>query len=47
MIRSPQQPESFPDIASSPLRGNLGKAYDLFGERLQVIVVDLNKALTA
>lgn len=28
-------------------RGNLGKAYELFGDRLQVIVADMNKALTA
>lgn len=28
-------------------RGNLGKAYELFGDRLQVIIADMNKALTA
>lgn len=27
-------------------RGNLGKAYELFGDRLQVIIADMNKALT-
>ncbi|MGE3109332.1 MAG: type I restriction-modification enzyme R subunit C-terminal domain-containing protein [Phycisphaerales bacterium] len=28
-------------------RGNLGKAYELFGDRLQVIIADMNRALTA
>lgn len=28
-------------------RGNIGKAYELFGDRLQVIIADMNKALTA
>ncbi|MBL0869334.1 MAG: DEAD/DEAH box helicase family protein [Phycisphaerales bacterium] len=28
-------------------RGNLGKAYELFGDRLEVIIADMNKALTA
>ncbi len=28
-------------------RGNLGKAYELFGDRLQFIVADMNRALTA
>jgi len=28
-------------------RGNLGKAYELFGDRLQVIIDDMNQALTA
>jgi len=28
-------------------RGNLGKAYELFGDRFQVIIADMNKALTA
>jgi len=28
-------------------RGNLGRAHDIFGDRLQVIIADMNKALTA
>lgn len=28
-------------------RGNLGKAYELFGDRLPVIIADINRALTA
>ena len=28
-------------------RGNLGKAYELFGDRLQTIITDMNRALTA
>lgn len=28
-------------------RGNLGKAYELFGDKLQTIITDMNRALTA
>jgi type I restriction enzyme R subunit len=28
-------------------RGNLGKAYELFGDRLQVIIAEMNRTLTA
>jgi type I restriction enzyme R subunit len=28
-------------------RGNLGKAYELFGDRLQTIITEMNRALTA
>ncbi|MCC7408475.1 MAG: DEAD/DEAH box helicase family protein [Phycisphaeraceae bacterium] len=28
-------------------RGNLGKAYELFGDQLEVIITDMNRALTA
>jgi type I restriction enzyme R subunit len=28
-------------------RGNLGKAYELFGDRLETIITDMNRALTA
>lgn len=28
-------------------RGNLGKAHELFGERLQPIIAEMNRVLTA
>ena len=28
-------------------RGNLGKAYELFGDQLETIITDMNRVLTA
>jgi hypothetical protein len=47
MIRPSQQPDPCPVQAPQAQCGNLGKAYDPFGDRLQVIIEDMNRALTA
>lgn len=47
MHRAQQQNRLRIDQRGNRLRGNLGKAYELFGDRLQIIIADMNKVLTA